>query len=67
MRRVGFRVNPKRIARLCRDGKLLLERRKGRKRVAVERTPRVVPTGPNSGVAWTSCLIAWPTGGRSGC
>lgn len=47
MRRLGFRVNPKRIARLCRDGKLLLKRRKGRKRVAVERSPRVVPTGPN--------------------
>ena len=47
MRRLGFRVNPKRIARLCRDGRLLLKRRKGRKRVAVERTPRVVPTGPH--------------------
>jgi putative transposase len=47
MRRLGFRVNPKRIARMCRDGRLLLTRRKGRKRVAVVRTPHVVPTGPN--------------------
>jgi len=47
MRRLGFGVNPKRIARLCRDGRLLLKRRKGRKRVAVVRTPHLVPTGPN--------------------
>lgn len=47
MRRLGFRVNPKRIARLCRDGRLLLTRRRGRKRVAVVRTPHLVPTGPN--------------------
>lgn len=47
MRRLGFRVNPKRIARMCRDARLLLKRRKGRKRVAVVRVPRLVPTGPN--------------------
>lgn len=47
MRRLGFCVNPKRIARPCRDGRLLLKRRKGRKRVAVVRTPHLVPTGPN--------------------
>lgn len=47
LRRLGFRVNPKRIARLCREGRLLLNRRRGRKRVAVVRAPRVVPTGPN--------------------
>lgn len=47
MRRLGFRVNPKRIARMCRDERLLLKRRKGRKRVAVVRTPHLVPTGPN--------------------
>ena len=47
LRRLGFRVNPKRIARLCRDGRLLLMRRKGRKRVAVVRTPHLFPTGPN--------------------
>lgn len=47
MRRLGFRVNPKRIARLCREGRLLLRRRKGRKRVAVVRVPRLVPSGPN--------------------
>jgi putative transposase len=47
LRRLGFCVNPKRIARMCRDGRLLLLRRKGRKRVAVVRTPRLVPTGPN--------------------
>ncbi len=47
LRRLGFRVNPKRVRRLCREGKLLLTRRRGRKRVAVVRAPRVVPTGPN--------------------
>lgn len=47
MRRLGFCVNPKRIARMCRDGRLLLKRRKGRKRVAVVRIPHLVPTGPN--------------------
>ncbi len=47
LRRLGFRVNPKRVARLCREGRLLLKRRKGRKRVAVVRTPHPVPTGPN--------------------
>jgi putative transposase len=46
MRRLGFRVNPKRVARMCRDGRLLLKRRKGRKRVAVVRIPHLVPTGP---------------------
>ena len=44
MRRLGFCVNPKRIARMCRDGRLLLKRRKGRKRVAVVRIPHLVPT-----------------------
>lgn len=38
-------MNPKRIARMCRDGRLLLKRRKGRKRVAVVRIPHLVPTG----------------------
>ena len=47
MRRLGFHVNPKRIARLCRAARLLLTRRRGRKRVAVVRVPRLVPTGPN--------------------
>lgn len=47
LRRLGFRVNPKRVARLCRDKRLLLKRRKGRKRVAVVRMPHLVPTGPN--------------------
>lgn len=47
MRRLGFSVNPKRVARMCRDGRLLLTRRKGRKRVAVVRIPHLVPTGPN--------------------
>lgn len=47
LRRLGFRVNPKHVRRLCREETLLLTRRRGRKRVAVERTPRVVPTGPN--------------------
>lgn len=46
-RRLGVRVNPKRVRRLCREGKLLLTRRRGRKRAAVVRAPRVVPTGPN--------------------
>jgi putative transposase len=47
MRRLGFCVNPKRVARMCRDGRLLLKRRKGRKRIAVVRIPHLVPTGPN--------------------
>ncbi len=47
MRRLGFTVNPKRIARMCRDGRLLLKRRKGRKRVAILRQPHAVPSGPN--------------------
>lgn len=47
MRRLGFCANPKRIARMCREGRLLLKRRKGRKRVAVVRVPHLVPTGPN--------------------
>jgi putative transposase len=47
LRRLGFRVNPKRVARLCRERRLLLTQRRGRKRVAVARIPRVTPTGPN--------------------
>ncbi|MCL4213522.1 MAG: IS3 family transposase [Gemmatimonadales bacterium] len=47
LRCLGFRVNPKRVRRLCREGRLLLTRRRGRKRVAVVRRPHAVPTGPN--------------------
>jgi putative transposase len=47
LRRLGFCVNPKRVARLCRERRLLLTQRRGRKRVAVPRSPRVTPTGPN--------------------
>jgi putative transposase len=47
LRRLGFRVNPKRVARLCRERRLLLTQRRGRKRVAVARIPRATPTGPN--------------------
>ena len=62
MRHLGYHVNLKRFARRCREGRLLLTRRKGRQRVAVEQIPRVVPDGRTSGGAWTSCMIAWPTG-----
>jgi putative transposase len=36
-----------RVARLCRERRLLLTQRRGRKRVAVPRSPRDTPTGPN--------------------
>ena len=47
LRRDGWPVGPKRIARLCREERLTIRRRRGRKYVAVARVPRVVPTGPN--------------------
>lgn len=48
LRREGFRVNPKRIARLLRDGHLLVgERRRRRKRGAIARVPVAPPTRPD--------------------
>lgn len=43
----GWRVNHKRIARLCREERLTIRRRRGRKGVAVVRVPHAVPEGPN--------------------
>jgi putative transposase len=43
----GWRVNHKRIARLCHEEQLTIRRRRGRKGVAVVRVPHVVPRGPN--------------------
>ena len=47
LKRDGWPVGPKRIARLCREERLTLRRRRGRKYVAVARVPRMAPTGPN--------------------
>ena len=43
----GWRVNHKRSARLCREERLTIRRRRGRKAVAVVRVPPAVPHGPN--------------------
>ncbi len=47
LRRDGWHVNHKKVARLCREERLTLRRRRGRKYVAVPRAPRTVPHGPN--------------------
>ena len=47
LRRDGWRVNPKRIARLCRVDRLLVGQRPRKKRVAMTRVPTSTPTRPN--------------------
>jgi transposase InsO family protein len=45
LQRDGWRVNHKRLERLCREEHLTLRARRGRKHVATPRAPRVVPSG----------------------
>jgi putative transposase len=45
--REGFEVNHKRVHRLYREAGLSVRKRRKRERVAVERQPLVVPSGPN--------------------
>lgn len=45
--REGFEVNHKRVHRLYREAGLAVRRRRKRERVAVERRPLQVPSGPN--------------------
>lgn len=47
LRRDGWRVNPKRVARLLREDGLLVGQRPRRKRAAVARVPTPVPTQPD--------------------
>ncbi len=47
LRRDGWRVNEKRVARLLREDRLLVGQRPRRKRVAVTRVPTPVPMRPN--------------------
>jgi putative transposase len=43
LRRGGWRVNHKKVARLCREERLTLRRRRGRQYVAVPRIPQPIP------------------------
>lgn len=45
LKRDGWRVNHKKVARLCREERLTIRRRRGRKAVAVPRVPRLAPPG----------------------
>lgn len=45
--REGFEVNHKRVHRLYREAGLAVRRRRKRERVALERRPRQIPSGPN--------------------
>ncbi len=48
LQRDGWRVNHKRLERLCREEQLILRARRGRKHVSLPRAPRVVPAaGPD--------------------
>jgi len=47
LQRDGWRVNHKRLERLCREERLTLRARRGRKHVALPRVPRAVPVGPD--------------------
>lgn len=47
LNREGWHVNHKKVARLCREERLTLRRRRARKGVAVPRVPRIAPHGPN--------------------
>ena len=46
LRKDGWPVNHKRVARLCREERLTLRQRRGRKYVAVPRAPRRASCGP---------------------
>lgn len=66
LRRDGWPVNPKRIARLCREDRLLVGRPR-KKRVARTRVPTPAPTRPNGALLTDDApIMTGPTsGGRS--
>ena len=56
IRREGIRVNHKRIYRLYSEAGLAVRRRRRRERVAVEREPLYLPSGPNQ--VWSMDFVS---------
>jgi len=47
LKREGFQINWKKLYRLCREERLTVRKRGGRKRALVTRAPMVIPQGAN--------------------
>jgi transposase InsO family protein len=66
LRRDGIELNHKKLFRLCKEERLTVRRRGGRKRALGTRAPMTLPQGPNSVGASTSSPTCSPTGDASG-